>query len=163
MFKLQTQVEEAAIPQLFANYSSYGSDLTQDIDRYVVKRTLTTVLNRTLGDYNPVQDVSSTLANNTGSQFSQFDTQLVSSLRAALAGQVRVIDVNLQYVHYDTATQNRINQISTQYADTQVAVQQEKTNLAISAANAALAKDNTLTPQVLANECYNNYSASGQG
>lgn len=152
--QLQTQVEENAIPQLFANYSSYGPSLTQDIDQYVVKRTLTTVLNRKLGDYNPVQDVSATLAANTGSQFSQFDVALLNGLRSALGNQVKVFDVNLQYIHYDAATQSRINQISTQYASTQVAVQQEKTNVAISAANAALAKNNTLTPQVLQNECY---------
>jgi regulator of protease activity HflC (stomatin/prohibitin superfamily) len=152
--QLQTRVNQDAVAPLYADYSSYGPNLTQDIDRYVVKRDLTTALNRVLGDYNPVQDVSATLTSNAGSQFSQFDTQILTQLRSELGGQVTVDDVNLQYVHYDSATQTRINQISTQYAETQVAQQQEKTNVAISAANAALAKNNTLTPQVLANECY---------
>jgi regulator of protease activity HflC (stomatin/prohibitin superfamily) len=153
--QLQTQVEAPAIPDLFANYSSYGSDLTADIDQYVVYRDLKTVLNRTLGDYNPVADVSATLASTgTTSQFSQFDPALLSAMQADLAGQVNVLNFNLQYVHYDPATQDRINQITTQYADTQVAIQQEQTNKAISAANAALVQANSLSPAVLENECY---------
>jgi hypothetical protein len=153
--QLQTQVEPSAIPELFANYSSYGSDLTADIDQYVVYRELVTVLNHQLGDYNPVADVSATLASNgTASQFSSFDPALLSAMQSDLAGQVKVLNFNLQYVHYDPATQNRINQIATQYADTQVAIQQEQTNKAISAANAALVQSNSLSAAVLQNECY---------
>ncbi len=153
--QLQTQVEPSAIPDLFANYSSYGSDLTADIDQYVVYRDLVTALNHQLGDYNPVADVSATLASNgTASQFSQFDPALLSAMQSDLAGQVKVLNFNLQYVHYDQATQDRINQIATQYAQTQVAVQQEKTNTAISAANAALVKQaQSLTPAVLTYDC----------
>ena len=152
--QLQTQVYEDAIPDLFANYSSYGSDLTADIDKYVVKRELVTVLNRTLGDYNPVADVSTTLNSSGASQFSAFDPTLLTAMQSDLQGEVRVLNINLQYVHYDAATQARINQIATQYADTQVAKQQEATNAAISLANAALAKTNSLSPAVLQNECY---------
>ena len=44
--QLQTQVIPAAIPDLYANYSSYGPNLSQDVDQFVVKRELTTDLNR---------------------------------------------------------------------------------------------------------------------
>lgn len=153
--QLQTQTEESAIPELYANYSSYGGTLIQDIDQYVVKRELVTVLNRTLGDYNPVADVSITLNTGGTSQFSSFDPVLLSTMRADLAGEVDVLNINLQYVHYDTDTQGRINNIATQYADTQVAKEQEQTNAAISAANAALEKNSqSLTPSVLQYDCY---------
>jgi regulator of protease activity HflC (stomatin/prohibitin superfamily) len=153
--QLQTQVEPSAIPALFANYSSYGGNLTAEIDQHVVKRELVTVLNHTLGDYNPVADVSTTLNSNAASQFSSFDPSLLAQMKADLGGQVTILNINLQYVHYDSATQDRINQIATQYADTQVAKQQESTNAAISLANAALAKQNSsLSPAVLQNECY---------
>jgi len=152
--QLQTQTEESAIPSLYADYSSYGASLIQDIDQYVVKRDLTTVLNHTLGDYNPIADVTSTLNQGGTSQFSGFDPALLAQMRSDLAGQVQVLNINLQYVHYDQATQDRINSIATQYADTQVAKVQEQTNAAISAANAALVKQNSLSPALLQNECY---------
>jgi regulator of protease activity HflC (stomatin/prohibitin superfamily) len=150
---LQTRVVANAIPQLYADYSSYGSDLQSDIQTYVVKRELTTALNRTLGDYNPVEDVTASLTNGA-SQFSSFDQQLLKAMNQDIGSEVQILNFNLQYVHYDSQTQNRINEIATQYAATQVALQQEQTNKAISAANQALANNNTLTPQVLANECY---------
>lgn len=156
--QLKAQVEEDAIASLFANYSSYGPNLSQDVNEFVVKQDLVTALNHTLGDYNPVADVSQSYAT-TGkapqSQFSQFDSALLTAMQADLQGQVKVISLNLQYVHYDSETQSRINQIATQYASTQVAVQQEKTNAAISAANAALVKQSQgLTPAVLLYDCY---------
>src|SRR5690242_20371834 len=40
--QMQTQVEEQAVPELFANYSSYGPNLTLDVDQYVVQRELKT-------------------------------------------------------------------------------------------------------------------------
>lgn len=163
--QLQTQVIPKAIPELFANYSSYGPNLSHDVDQYVVKRDLTTVLNRVVGDYNPIQDVSQQLqacdlhaaANcqvGATSQFSKFDPELVAQLQAALGNQVNVIDVNLQYIHYDPTTENALQKIQTSYLETAQAVQQEKTNAALSLANAALARGGSLSPQVLANECF---------
>ena len=152
--QLQTQTDEAAIPELYANYSSYGASLIQDIDQYVVKRDLVTVLNHTLGDYNPIADVTSTLNNGGTSQFSGFDPELLAQMQSDLSGEVKVLNINLQYVHYDSATQDRINSIATQYAETQVARVEETTNAAISAANAALVRQNSLSPALLQNECY---------
>lgn len=163
--QLQTQTDESAIPALFANYSSYGPNLTQDVDRYVVKRDLTTVLNRVLGDYSPVMDVSQQLAAcdlhkaatcqaNVTSQFSQFDTTLLHSLQDVLGNQVKVIDVNLQYIHYNQTTEDALTKIQDSYTATAQAVQQEQTNAAISAANKALVSSTgTLTPVQLEQQC----------
>lgn len=164
--QLQTQTNESAIPQLFANYNSYGPNLTQDVDQYVVKRDLTTILNRDLGDYNPIQDVSLQLEacdlknatncqTNAASQFSKFDGQLTRDLQTELGNQVHVFDVNLQYVHYDSTTEAALQRIQNSYTETAQAVQQEQTNAAISAANEALvSKTGTLTPAQLEQECF---------
>lgn len=163
--QLQTQTNENAVPELFANYSSYGPNLTQDVDKYVVKRDLTTVLNRVLGDYSPVMDVSQQLAAcdlkqaatcqaNVTSQFSQFDNLLTSTLQKVLGNQVTVLDVNLQYVHYNATTEQALTKIQDSYTATAQAVQQEQTNAAISAANKALvSQTGTLTPAQLQQEC----------
>ncbi len=167
--QMQTQVIPDAIPNLYANYSSYGSNLTLDVDQYVVQREVKTDLNRILGDYNVVADVAASLqacsaaGTTTGctttatSQFSQFDPQLLAALQhdPELAGNVRVLDVNLQFIHFSGSVENAIEDIQTHYQDTVAATIQEKTNAAISAANAALvSKPGALNAAVLANECY---------
>ena len=166
--QMQTQVIPAAIPNLYANYSSYGSNLTLDVDQYVVQREVKTDLNRILGDYNVVADVAASLqacsaagtANCTTtatSQFSQFDPQLLAALQhdPELSGNVRVLDVNLQFIHFSGSVENAIESIQGKYQETVAATIQEKTNAAISAANAALiSKPGALNAAVLANECY---------
>jgi len=147
--QLQTETNASAIPSLYANYSSYGPNLTQDVDRYVVKRDLTTVLSRDLGDYNVIQDITAqlescdlkkitTCTTNTQSQFSKFDPQLVTDLQSALGNQVHVGDVNLQYIHYDASTEAAIKKITNSYLETAQAYQQQQTNSALATAAANL-------------------------
>lgn len=166
--QMQSQVRPSAIPELYANYSSYGPSLTLDIDQYVVQRELKTILNRPpLSDYNVIQDVSNSLAAciskgdttctaNTSSQFSQFDPVVLQELRddPQLKGKIDILDVNLQFPHFDDTTEQAIQKIQGSYLQTVEATQQEKTNAAISLANAALVKSNSLSPALLQNECY---------
>jgi regulator of protease activity HflC (stomatin/prohibitin superfamily) len=169
--QMQTQVNAGAIPNLFANYSSYGPNLTLDVDQYVVQREVKTDLNRILGDYNVVADVAASLqacettvngtvntnCTTTGSQFSSFDPALLKALQndPELKGNVNVLDVNLQFVHFSGSVETAIESIQSKYQETVAATIQEKTNAAISAANAALvSKPNALNASVLQNECY---------
>lgn len=166
--QLQTQVVPAAIPELYANYSSYGPNLTLEVDQYVVQRELKTALNRPpLSDYNVIQDVSASLTAcitagqnnctaNASSQFSQFDPVILQELRndPQLKGKIDVLDVNLQTPHFDDNTEAAITKIQTAYLTTVEATQQEKTNAAISLANKALVQSNSLSAAVLQNECY---------
>jgi len=172
--QLQTQLAPEAIPGLYANYSSYGPSLAQDVDQFVVKRELTTDLNRVLGDYNVISDIATNLtaciknqaqpANSqkqcsavTQSQFSQFDGKILKELSGdvELKGKINVLDVNLQNIVFNGSTEDAIKAIQNSYLDTVKATQQEKTNAATSLANAALIQQkNALTPAVLANECY---------
>jgi regulator of protease activity HflC (stomatin/prohibitin superfamily) len=165
--QMQTQVIPTAIPNLYANYSSYGSNLTLDVDQYVVQREVKTDLNRILGDYNVIADVAASLqacsasgttsCNTSVSQFSQFDPALLTALQSdpELKGNVKVLDVNLQFIHFSGSVETAIESIQGKYQETVAATIQEKTNAAISAANAALiSKPNALNAAVLQNECY---------
>ena len=168
--QLQTLVNPAAIPELYASYSSYGPNLSQDVDQFVVKRELTTDLNRVLGDYNVIADVAANLtaceqkgqsacSAVTASQFSQFDPQILSALQKdpELAGKITVLDVNLQNISFDQTIEDGIKKIQTFYLETVEATQQERTNAAISLANAALVNPKTgqsLTPAILQYDCY---------
>lgn len=167
--QLQTQVEEKAIPELYGNYSSYGPNLTQDIDQFVVQRELRTELNRVLGDYNVIADVTASLeactskgqtgcSPVTSSQFSQFDPVVLTALRSdpQLQGRVDVLDVNLQFPHFSGNVENSIEAIQFKYNEIVQAQLQEQVNARISAANAALVsakQGQTLTPAVLTYDC----------
>jgi len=168
--QIQTQLIPAAIPELYGNYSSYGASLQADVDQFVVKRELTTDLNRLLGDYNVIADVSANLTACvqkgqascnavTSSQFSQFDPQLLTALQddPELKGRIRVLDVNLQNIVFSDSTEQAIQKIQESYLQTVEATQQEKTNAAISLSNAALVtgkQGNQLTPAILQYDCY---------
>lgn len=136
------------------------------MDEAVVKRELTTDLNRTLGDYNVIADVAANLtvceksgqtACNavTSSQFSQFDPKLLTALQAdpQLAG-ITVFDVNLQNITFNGETETAIQKVQGYYLGTVEATQLEKTNAATSLANKALVQGSSLSPAVLQNECY---------
>lgn len=166
--QIQTQLVKDAIPELYGNYSSYGPSLSQDVDQFVVKRELTTDLNRILGDYNVIADVATNLTSCvqrgqttcsavTSSQFSQFDPQLLKLLQTdpELKEKINVLDVNLQNIVFNDSTEQAIQKIQNSYLETVEATQQEKTNVAISTANAALVKTGQgLTPSVLQYDCY---------
>ena len=174
--QLQTLVEAQAIPELYGNYSSYGPNLAQDIDQFVVQRELRTWMNRVLGDYNVIADVTASLEactskgqancnSVTPSQFSAFDPQILKALQTdtQLAGKVDVLDVNLQFPHFTGNVETAIEGIQNKYTEIVQAQLQEQVNAAISTANAALVnpkQGQSLTPAVLTYDCLQEVAAA---
>lgn len=150
---IQWQVKDSAAAQLFNNYNTGGSVLA-DIDNAVVVREFKVAVNQVLGDYNPIQDVAS----NTGagnSQFSTFGPRIEQVMRKDIGNEINVRTVLVPFLHYDAATQARLNSIQQQYGDTAIAQQAIKTNQAQAAANAAIASSVSHDPGVLVQECLN--------
>lgn len=151
---MQWRILPSAAPELYADYSSYGGDITQTVSNYVVLREVRTVLSKVLGDYNPIQDVLTSANSNGESQFSTFDPQILADMRADVGTEIDFINFNLQYINYDASTQARLNQIQQQLAATAIAEEQYATNVAQAKANAALNNSN-LSPDVLVSQCLN--------
>src|SRR6266496_5241615 len=147
---IQWHVLDPAAPGLFSNYGAPGEDPMQDIKNAVVVREFKQAVNQQLGDYNPIQDVS---VNGTAgnSQFTTFGPLVLKQMRTEIGGRVAVQSVIMPFLHYDRATQGRLNTIQTQFAETAIARQLDKTNLALSKANGDLIK--SLNPNVLTNLC----------
>jgi hypothetical protein len=74
-------------------------------------------------------------------------------MRNDIGNRVQVLNLLLPLAHYDTSTQNRLNTIQQQYAETAIANQQIVTNQALNKANNSIATSVSHDPGVLVNEC----------
>jgi len=147
---IQWQVKDSAAPQLFNNYDTSGSNVLNTITNAVVIREFEQVVNQTLGDYNPIADVS-TNAQSGNSQFSTFGPQVLRTMRNDIGSQINVIRVIMPIMHYDGSTQGRLNTIQATYAEAAIANEQIAVNDAQAKANAAIA--NNVSANVLVQEC----------
>lgn len=148
---IQWRVLDSAADGLFINYANQGP-LMGEIQNAVVVRELKQVANQVMGDYNPIQDVSvNSSAGN--SQFTTFGPKILTAMRTDIGNRVQVLNLLLPLAHYDASTQNRLNTIQQQYAETAIAKQQVITNEAVARANNKLANSVSHDPNVLVAQC----------
>jgi len=133
---IKWQVTDAGAPVLFKQYSN-GGDVMSSIQNSLVITDLQTVANKVLGDYNPIQDVALTTGAGN-SQFSTFGPLIEAQMKQLFGQDIKVVGFNMSLLHYDTATQTRLNAIQQQYGDTAIALELLKTNQAQAKANAAI-------------------------
>ena len=151
---IQWQVLKPAADNLFLDYGAQGQDIMGDIQNAVVVRSLKLAVNQVMGDYNPIQDVAVNSAVGN-SQFSTFGPKVKAAMVHDIGGRVKVLSLQMPLAHYDLSTQNRLNTIQAQYAETAIARQQYQTNLAQAKANKALAASVSNDPGVLVAQCLN--------
>lgn len=148
---IQWRVRDVAADGLFSNYANQGP-LMGEIQNAVVVRELEQVANQVMGDYNPIQDVSLNSAVGN-SAFTQFGPVILKDMRHDIGRRINVISVLLPLAHYDSATQQRLNTIQAQYAETAIAKQQIITNEAVAQANQKLAASVSRDPNILVAQC----------
>jgi regulator of protease activity HflC (stomatin/prohibitin superfamily) len=138
---IQWRIKPAAADTLYTDYANQG-DIMKVIENAVVTREFEQVVNATLGDYNPIQDVSlnSTAGN---SQFSTFGPLVLNTMRQDIGSRIEVISVLMPYAEYDATTQARLNTIQQQFAATAIAKQEVITNTQQSLAFAKLGVPST--------------------
>lgn len=108
-----------------------------------------------------VYDKINPLVTEKNPTFAQLSGQLESELKELVGDEVTVISAQIVGVDYDDETDKRIAEMQAEYAKTEKAKQQEKTNAAISAANAALVKDQSLNDLILRDNCIKGAIAVG--
>lgn len=146
---LKYQIEDAGAPQLFNDYDNTGTTVMASIQANLVDNDLKTVANQVMGDYNPIEDaaLSSSASSATAqSEFSTFSGSIQAKMASDLAGEIRIISVNLSNAFYNSTTEERLASIQNQIADTAIAQQEIDTDKALAQANTALSK--SLTPAV---------------
>ena len=135
---IQWQVQPSAAGGLFLDYASSG-DLMTEITNAVVVRELKTVVNNTIGDYNPITDVQSvTNTNSQTSQFTQFSPQIETAMRSDLTSRIKIDAVYLPLIHYSSQVEGKLQAIQQAYANFAVAQENVKVNDEQAKANKAL-------------------------
>lgn len=153
---LQWRINPAQVDYLYKNYRSFAHVRDQ-----LVERKLFNAVNEALASYNPLEHITATGAANPLPEFQSKIFKIMKAKVRDINGKplIEVLNVQLPIVRFDAETQSRVNQLQQQVALTAIAGQRKKTNAAESEANAALAKNNTLTSLVLESRCLDQLEA----
>jgi regulator of protease activity HflC (stomatin/prohibitin superfamily) len=149
---IQWRVNPAQVDYLYKNYRSF-----KHIESQLVDRKLFNATNEALAAYNPLAAIAS--GKGARNPLPGYATKIYNGMKTKVTDingkpLIEVLNVQLPIVHFDDKTQDRINQLQQQVAQTQIANQREKTNAAESKANAALAKTKGgLSELVLVSRC----------
>ncbi len=137
---------------LWKNYRGSNDDLIANIQNNVILPRLRSEMQKSFSTYDPLSVLQGGKLQDT--------TTLQEPVKAVLTGDmpdgVLLLDVRFGQIHYDSATQGKINAYSQAVADTKITQQKEQTATAQAQANKELAKDpSTNNPGVEYQNCLN--------
>jgi regulator of protease activity HflC (stomatin/prohibitin superfamily) len=89
----------------------------------------------------------------TAPELSEVATDIQDELTAKIGDQIEVLSVIIPVVHFDDATQGRVNALQGQIAQTRISEQAEQTAKAQANANRILAESVSNDPNVLVSKC----------
>jgi regulator of protease activity HflC (stomatin/prohibitin superfamily) len=140
---------QSGVDFLFKNYKT-----DDNIRNNLLHRDLQSAVNVAFAHYDPLG-----LNPKTGDSTQPTNVQLGATIQQALQSSPQVADnlaiysVLVPIFSFDPATQDRLNQLQLQVAQTRIAQQSEQTATAQAAANRALAKSVINNPGVLQSKC----------
>jgi regulator of protease activity HflC (stomatin/prohibitin superfamily) len=137
------RIQPAAADELFLDYREFDN-----VRDNLVTRELKAALNEVFSDFDPLAP-----ENSEGANVQALGDQVAEKLRTKVGGQIEIINVIVPLVNYDQATQDRINALNVEKANTRVAEQRAKTAEAEARANGILAASVTNDPNVLVSKC----------
>jgi len=145
---VQWQIDTGAdFLSLYKQYKSFDN-----IQTNVIQRQLANALNEVFETFDPLASIDA--SGNLTVQVTALATQVQADLSSAVPPGLIIRNVTIPVINYSPQVEAQINTIIAAAAQTRVAQQQEKTNQAISQANAAL-KSGDLSLQVLYQNCLN--------
>ncbi|MBF9326034.1 SPFH domain-containing protein [Mycobacteroides chelonae] len=137
------QIKPDAAPELFLQYKTFDNVRTN-----LVTRNLQVALNEVFARFDPLA-----VQNLTVSPLPQLSTQTKNILATKVGSQVEILDVAVPTIDYDDGTEQKINQLNQERAQTAVAEQAKLTAIAQSQANGNLAASVSRDPNVLVSKC----------
>jgi len=137
------RIQPAAADELFLDYRDF-----ENVRDNLVTRELRAALNEVFADFDPLAP-----ENADGANVQALGDDVAEKLRAKVGGQIEIINVIVPLVNYDQATQERINALNVEKANTRIAEQRAKTAEAEARANEILAASVSNDPNVLVSKC----------
>ena len=137
------RIQPAAADELFLDYRDF-----ENVRDNLVTRELRAALNEVFADFDPLAP-----ENVEGANVQALGDKVAEKLRAKVGGQIEILNVIVPLVNYDDATQERINALNVEKANTRIAEQRAKTAAAEAKANEILAASVSNDPNVLVSKC----------
>lgn len=143
---IRWRIEPGSADELFQNYRDFAR-----VRDSLVSRELKQAVNNQLGNYNPLACVGSS---DPKCNLSVVATGVTKQMRSEIGSQgIDVINTIIPLMVFDKGTQNRLNQLQQQDAQTRIATAEIATNQAQAQANEALAASIQSNPEVLTSKC----------
>jgi regulator of protease activity HflC (stomatin/prohibitin superfamily) len=137
------RIQPAAADELFLDYRDF-----ENVRDNLVTRELRAALNEVFSNFDPLSP-----ENSEGANVQALGDDVAEKLRAKVGEQIEIINVIVPLMNYDGATQDRINALNVEKANTRVAEQRAKTAAAEARANEILAASVSNDPNVLVSKC----------
>lgn len=137
----------------------------KDFDRVqqtLVANNTTATLSKVFASYNPLQQVSDGHAISATPDVSGYAQSVKTVLQSAVGSSIEVVSVTTPYIKYDSTTQDRVNDLQAEVANTRVAEQKKLTAQAEAAANRTLSASVSHDPNVLVSKCLDLLSSVAQ-
>lgn len=143
---IRWRIIEDQADELFQNYRTFNN-----VRDSLVTRDLNAAVNAIMESY----DVLAVDADgqSTAPELSDVAERVKQQLVSEIGDQIDVLSVIIPVVHFDDATQGRVNALQSQIAQTRIAEQAEQTAKAQAKANKQLAASVSNDPNVLVSKC----------
>ena len=140
---MRWRIQPAAADELFLDYRDF-----ENVRDNLVTGERRAALNEVFSDFDPPAP-----ENSDGANVQTLGDQVAEKVRTKVGGQIEIINVIVPLVNYDEATQDRINALNVEKANTRVAEQRAKRAEAGAKANEILAASMSNDPNVLVAKC----------
>ena len=147
---IRWQLHQEATPELFMQYKTFDN-----VRVNLVERNLAVALNEVFASFDPLAP-----QNLDHSPLPDLAVKATEILRNEVGDKVEIFDVNVPTITYDQGTEDKINQLNQQRAQTSIA-KAERTAEAQNKANRAIADSISNDPNVIVNGCINAAIAKG--
>ena len=140
---IRWQLKQPAAPELFQQYKTFDN-----VRVNLIERNLSVALNEVFAAFNPLDP-----QNLDVSPLPSLAKRAADIMRKDVGGQVDIFDVNVPTIQYDQGTEDKINQLNQQRAQTSIAVEAQKTAEAQAKANEILSRSISNDPNVVVQNC----------
>jgi regulator of protease activity HflC (stomatin/prohibitin superfamily) len=142
---IRWQLKQGAAPELYQQYKTFDN-----VRVNLVERNLAVALNEVFASYDPLAP-----QNLDRSPLPELAKKATNILRGEVDTQVEIIDVNVPTISYDHGTEDKINQLNQQRAQTSIAAEAQKTAEAQAKANEIISRSISNDPNVVVQNCIN--------
>ncbi|BCP41401.1 hypothetical protein MINTMi27_14940 [Mycobacterium intracellulare] len=140
---IQWRLDPHSAPSLFLDYRTFGN-----IEENLVDKELGVAMNSEMAKFDPLAPGAA-----DGAPLVQISEKVQHDVQAAVGNRIEVQKVFVPLLTYDQQTQDRINALNVEKANTRVAEQAKLTAQAQADANKILATTVSNDPNVITNNC----------